>query len=491
LVRRTIDGLVTVLLAGTLLAGCAISRPIWQNGAAAAPPQSLRAPATSPCRFQSARQAVSIALCETFDHPAGIGNRSGELDGTLWGVSRQLGATNFGQGQYNAVAGAIMQRCGRDVHVVPPNDVAICGGRLVEAVNDNGSVTSLAMYPKQPFDIAGRTGTIVFDVSDDSQGSHRVWPELWYTDQPVPDPFVHFSSLQSVPINGFGVRFAAFCPPNVPGCGVRFICPDEPANVGVVTVDSAVVVNNYVSDDSFTDVHKGTISVKDVGCVRASSGPGDMNHFELRVSQNRIDVFGTDAGKTAPLRKIAVISNMKLTLTRGLIWLEDAHYNADKEGFGAPQGIHTFTWDNVGFDGPVLPRDLAFDVLDRLEPVGPLLNLGWAVSPADPKPLSLSVPGVYNVASASAALLTFNLSTYNKVAVKYRVNHGKWLTQPWPFGACYTQNSTVLCGAKTIAVPVNLSDIKTGTNTVAFKTTDEAAIYNVDLVLRGAGGINR
>ena len=50
------------------------------------------------------------------------------------------------------------------------------------------------MYPKQPFDIAGRTGTIAFDVSDDSHGNHRAWPELWYTDQPVPAPFDHFSS---------------------------------------------------------------------------------------------------------------------------------------------------------------------------------------------------------------------------------------------------------------------------------------------------------
>jgi len=489
--RRTAERLTVLLLASILLAGClSTSRTILPDGAAASPAQSRRI-ASSPCRFQSAPKPVSVAFCETFDHPAGIGNRSGELNGTLWGVSRQLGATNFGQGQYNAVAAATMQRCGRSLQVTPPNDVAICGGRLVEAVNDNGSVTSLAMYPKQPFDIAGRTGTIVFDVSDDSQGAHRVWPELWYTDQPVPDPFVHFSSLQSVPVNGFGVRFAAFCPPNVPGCGVRFICPDEPANVGVVTVDSAVVVNHYVSDESFTDVKPGPISVKQVGCVKASSGPGDMNHFELRVSQNEIVVFGTDAGKTAPLRKIAIIGNMKLTLTRGLIWLEDAHYNANKEGFGTPQGIHTFAWDNVGFDGPVLPRDLAFDVLDRLEPVGPLLNLGWAVSPGDPKPLALKVPGVYNVANASAALLTFNLSTYNKVAVTYRINHGKWLTQPWPFGACYTQNSFVLCGAKTMAVPANLADVKTGTNTVEFKTTDEAAIYNVDLVLRGAGGIDR
>ena len=178
------------------------------------------------------------AFCETFDAPAGIGNRSGDLNGTLWGVSRQIGGTNFGQGQYYDASPTTMALCGQSVPVQPPRDVAICDGRLVEAQTDQHGVTSLAMYPKQPFDIAGRTGTITFDVSDDSHGNHRAWPELWYTDQPVPAPFTHFSSLQSVPRNGFGVRFAAYCPPNVPGCGVRFICPDEPADVGVVTVDS-------------------------------------------------------------------------------------------------------------------------------------------------------------------------------------------------------------------------------------------------------------
>ena len=472
------------------LAGCAT------HGAGIVPGGSTpkaRSPAVKPspgagCRFHSAPQPAQVAFCETFDGPAGIGNRSGDLNGTLWGVSRQLGPTNFGQAQYDAATPAVMQKCGRNVRVQPPNDVAICDGLLSDAVDDGGTVTSLAMYPKQPFDIAGRTGTIVFDVSDDSGGQHRAWPELWYTDAPVPDPFVHFSSLQTVPKNGFGVRFAAFCPPNVPGCGVRFICPDEPESVGVVTVDSAVVINKYVSDDSFTDVNEGTISVKAVDCVKASSGPGDLNHFELRVSQNEIDVYGTDAGKIAPLKKIAVITNMSLTLTRGLIWLEDAHYNANKEGDGPGQGTHTFTWDNVGFDGPLLPRDLAFDVSDALAPVGPLLNLGWAVSPASSTPLTLQVPGVYNVGDAQAALLTFNYSTYNKVAVTYRVNHGAWQTQPWPFGRCYTQNSFTLCGTKTIAVPVPLADVKTGTNTVQFKSTDATAIFNVDLVLRGAGG---
>jgi hypothetical protein len=429
------------------------------------------------------------AFCENFNAPDSIGNRSGDLDGTLWGVSRQLGAVNFGQQQYYDVSPTTMQHCGQAITVQPPNDVEICNGQLAEAVSDQHGVTSLAMYPKQPFDIAGRTGTITFDVSDDSHGNHRAWPELWYTDQPVPAPFVHFSSLQSVPKNGFGVRFAAYCPANVPGCGVRFICPDEPADVPVITVDSAVVVNNYVSNDSFTDVAPGPIKVTQVGCVKASRGPGDMNRFQLRVSQNEIDVYGTDAGTRAPLKKIAVITNMALTLTRGLVWIEDVHYNGDKDG--PDQGTHTFTWDNVGFDGPVLRQDLAFDILDNLAPIvnyPGLLNLGWNVPLTNAVPLTLTVRGVYNVPKAAGALLTFNYFTYNPVTVSYRVNNGPWHDQPWPFGACYTQNGFVLCGAKTIAVPVPLSEVLPGTNTIQFRSTDAMAIANIDLVLQGAGG---
>ena len=69
-------------------------------------------------------------------------------------------------------------------------------------------VTVMALYPKQPFDFANRTGKITFDVSNDTQGTHTVWPELWVTDKPVPAPFVHFIPGMQ-PQHGFGVRFAA------------------------------------------------------------------------------------------------------------------------------------------------------------------------------------------------------------------------------------------------------------------------------------------
>ena len=163
---------------------------------------------TGPCGLTAA------AFCATFDRPAGIGNRSGQLDGVVWGVSRQLGFFNLGQHQYDAAVRSlqIAGSCPRTT-VTVESDIEVCDGKLNEVVNDNpdvtvvnqdtmsddGTVTSLAMYPKQPFDFAGRTGRVVFDVSDDSGGSHAAWPEFWITGAPAPDPFAHLSSLLARP----------------------------------------------------------------------------------------------------------------------------------------------------------------------------------------------------------------------------------------------------------------------------------------------------
>jgi hypothetical protein len=197
-----------------------------------------------------------------------------------------------------------------------------------------------------------------------------------------------------------------------------------------------------------------------------------------------------------------VIANAGLTITTGLVFMEDNHYNANKTSNG--QGAHTFTWDNFAFDGPVLPRDLAFDVLDRLTPVGGgypgLLNMGWGFGGFDqsplPPPLTITVPGVYNVADATAAFLTFNFIDDNYANlgtpapfISYSVNNGAPQLAPFPFGACAVQNGGPACSEYTIAVPVNLSDVVTGTNTVTLTATDGAGIVNVDLILHGAGGI--
>jgi hypothetical protein len=428
------------------------------------------------CSLQLA--ASPLAFCDTFDAPAGIGNRSGDLNGHVWGVSRILGETNFGQGTANAAPPTTLLGCGGTSTVLPPRDVIICNGQLREATNDNasgmfdaGTVTVLAMYPKQPFDFAGRTGTVGFDVSNDTHGTHAAWPEFWMSDTPVPAPFNHFDSWIAFPQHGFGVRFAAQVGPGQYG-----FCPNHD-NTSRWTVDSAVVVRNYVYEDTNGFGTRSSLTVTPLDCVTSPPDySGVMNHVELRINQNQIDVFATDAGTTTPLKHIAVVKNANLTLTRGLIWLEDAHYNADKGG--APsQRMHTFVWDNVAFDGPFTYRDLSFDAPDAVVPVGSngVINLGktsWANQSS-----TWNVPAMPAGPSAAAVRVLFNFFHYDPPnALNVTVN-GHPHVAPWPYPE--RQGFTW----RTLAVTIPISDLVAGTNTVTIGADQPITTSNVNIVL--------
>lgn len=415
----------------------------------------------------------------------GIPSRTGDLDPNVWGVSRATGEVNFGQGQYNNWASTLLQKCdGTTLRVLPPNDIIICNGQLRQASNDNlsgifdlGTVTVLAMYPKQPFDFEGRTGTVAFDISNDTNGPHAVWPEFWVTNLPVPTPFNHFDSWQALPQHGFGIRFAAGCAPNDLG-----MCPNtNNLDKKRWTVDSAVVVRNYVMDDTNgLGGVRTNMKVKQLDCVIASPGPnGPLNHVELRISQNQIDVYATDAGVAptpATLKHIAVVTDANLSFTRGLIWLQDVHYNADK-GVAPSQREHTFTWDNVEFDGPFTYRDFSYDALDNNSP-GPngSVNLGklsyksqissWDVlnMPSNPK--------------AAAVRVLFNFWHGDKISnINITVN-GHPHTWAWPY-----PDSNVGTW-RTNAITIPLSDLVVGTNVVTVSTPDAAIVVaNVNIVL--------
>jgi hypothetical protein len=247
----------------------------------------------------------TVIFCDTFDTVSpGISSRTGALDPNVSGVSRASGNVNLG-GQFNTWPAVHLLGCTSTTVVVPPNDVIICNGRLREAQNDNlsgvfdaGTVQVLAMYPKQPFDFAGRTGTVAFDVSNDTAGTHSAWPEFWLTDLPDPAPFKHFPSWLAYTPNSLGVRFGGGAGPGNGGGNCR-----NPANFNVQhwTVDSAVVVRNNIPEDSDGNgptfgSHTGP-PVTQLDCVTAPSGPnGGLNHVELRISQNQIDVYASDAG---------------------------------------------------------------------------------------------------------------------------------------------------------------------------------------------------
>ncbi len=439
--------------------------------------------ASTGCGMQLATSPT--IFCDTFDAPAGIGNRAGDLDGNVWGVSRATGLFNLG-GQYNDWNATLIQKCdGTTALVNAPNDVIICNGQVREASNDNnsgqfeaGTVTVLAMYPKQPFDFAGRTGTVSFDVSNDTAGSHAAWPEFWLTDLPIPAPFNHFATWISLPKNGFGVRFSANAPVGNPG-----LCPNG-NNLDKLrwTVDSAVVVRDYVMDDTQGYGTRSSMAVQQLDCVIEPSGPNQMNHVELRISQNQIDVYATDAGVAATpatLKHIAVVTNANLTLTRGLIWIEDAHYNADKGDPARPsQREHTFAWDNVAFDGPFTYRDFSYDALDNTLP-GPngSVNLG--------KMSQANQTSTWNVANmpanpqGTAARVLFNFTGEahpNATTINVTVN-GNAHSVAWPYPDQVTNTW------RTFAVTIPLTDLVPGTNVVQLGADTAQIFTNVNIVL--------
>jgi len=446
-----------------------------------------QAPASTPTANACGMQLgdTPAVFCDTFDAPAGTTSRAGDLNANVWGASRQIGGgTNFGQGEYKQWNSTAIQKCdGSTPTVNSPDDIIICNGQLREASNDNnsgvfdpGDVTSLAMCPKQPFDFAGRTGTVSFDVSNDTAGSHAAWPEFWISDLPVPDPFNHFDSWQSLPANGLGIRFHAQAP-----IGMWGTCPNG-NNLDQYrwTVGSVAVVRNYVLDD--TDGYgPGIVKATPLDCVTVSSGPGQMNHVELRIWQSQIDVYATDAGVAATpatLKHISVITNANLTLTRGLIWIEDVHYNADKAGTDRPsQRQHTFSWDNVAFDGPFTYRDFAYDALDDTAPgLNGSVNLGklsgpnqtstWNVAglPANPHPAAVRV------------LFNFNGSLNPNPTVLNVIVNGHAHATPWPYP---DQLETPRSGAVTIPV----TDLVAGTNVVQLGADTMEVFSNVDIVL--------
>lgn len=446
----------------------------------ATPDPSFASLAASQCGLPQA------AFCDTFDQPAGTGTRSGDLDGTIWGASRTTGYTNFGQSEYNAWAPTQLQGCAGTTTVVPPHDILICNGQLREAVNDNpsgqfenGGVMTLAVYPKQPFDFVGRTGKVVFDVSNDTAGIHAAWPEFWLTDTPAPAPFTHFDSWQAVPQNAVGVRFAASVGPNQFG-----ECPSFPATTRW-TVDSAVVVRNYVVDDTTTPVNRSAMKVAQTDCVVSSTGPGSMNHVELNISQNQIDVYASDAGTMAPLKKIAVISNANLTLSRGLIWLEDAHYNADKGvqgSFTVSQRQHTFAWDNVGFDGPFTYKDLSFDALDNNQTVPPYGQVNLGRFSAANQNASWSVLGMPAGPASQAVRVLFNFFHYAPPNTLQVTVNGHPHAVQWP----YPERTSLTW--RTMAVTIPITELVTGTNIVTIGSDQAIVSANVDIVLVNVSG---
>jgi hypothetical protein len=202
----------------------------------------------------------------------------------------------------------------------------------------------------------------------------------------------------------------------------------------------------------------------------------------VRISQNRLEVWGTDAGSSV-LKQLAVADNLALTLTKGLVWLNDVHYNARKAVEPCECGTqwnHTFVWDNLGFDGPKTYRDLGFDVPDAnvagqpTEHGDATRRVGYQLGTG---PLTLTVTGVRRDQPPTGALIVLNTYSFAPTVPSVSINGNPYIPTPWPAGwTTYAWSS--------IAIPVPLDQIHDGTNTLTFKSADGSTlISNISIIL--------
>ena len=417
----------------------------------------------------------------TNQHTAGT--RSGSLNGVLWGVSRWSNMNNTGQGMYDLWADSTQNQCGNNVQVAPDSDVNVCKGNTVESVNDSGNQTVLAMYPRQPFNFTGRTGTVEFDVSDNSGDPHGAWPTFAITDQPVPAPYG--DNLPGAPTNArnsVGINFVGNCNPSTQWCGAN----RPSGSFSTCEVPKVWATQNYQTVGVTTNID---------GCVLPSTSPGSNNHVEIQISGSRLDIYMSDPGNPSSLRLVGD-AELSMPLTQGLVWMEDVHYNGNKY---CPQVTcqqsDTFTWANLAFDGPVLPRDLGFDAPDSGVYWNAIGQYGTAQNGQPTRDLCYYIPAngtqsfnwsnVSGVGNASGALLVLNYTAAGGETITYNVNGSN---------NTYNNGSTVDSGtgnaAQTLALPIPVSQLRNGANTITLSTNDPGGtiVGNLDIILQGAGG---
>jgi hypothetical protein len=422
---------------------------------------------TNPCGMQLNQQQV--IFCDTFDFPRAVFNRSGQLDGTVWGVSRLTGAGVEWKD-------SILDGCNgpQAASAAGATDVIICNGQVRTSTDDNHNVTVMAMYPKQPFDWAGRTGTVSFDVTNDTTGGHGAWPEFWITDLPTPAPYSHLFPCDTCTVsrNSFGIRFDAD----------RGSCGNGWRASGTTIVRNWIVEDRGIFDNNTT----GT-QIREKGCATLSSGPnGGLNHVEIRISQNDIDVYASDAGSKT-LKLINTIRNANLSFSKGLIWIGEYHYNASKAHIQDPnipdQTNHTYTWDNVAFDGPATYRDLSFDVLDRTTPIGGgVYKIGWETTPTSPADLNTLPMTSANIAAATNAYLLLHFGKdFTPTTFNYTINGNvNSVANPQPAG---------LVGWRALALPIPLNQLVAGPNNIKLSTNMNSLFQNVNIVLVAAAPV--
>jgi len=430
------------------------------------------------------------AFCDTFDAPATTQGRSGEIDSTHWSAARIQPQFPSAVMEAVGIKSATIPHCrnGLPTQVYPDGDTLVCDPN--DAVGTNHLMVAVAAQnygqnsyrARQPFDFANRTGKIVFDA-DGTNVPLYGWVSVEISEDPVPGPGFDTGpgndEGNQIPRNALEVQFQNKCDgvATVPSVGVRFVA----------------VYNDY----------KGTfITPSSYTCL--TTAPGHLNHFEVTVAQNKVEVYGSDNssdGKAFADPKLMFSTAVDLPFTRG--WVSYTTHNHATLKY-SQQTIDSWVmvWDNAGFDGPVISGSREYEIPDSLTTtINPemktVTNVGYLVADASAAPNdTLHFSGV-DTTGMTKARLAFSgyylfdsnrdLATTEKYTLRYRFNGGTWRDRPLT-----TAEAGIINGASqgqlAQMADVELTDLVPGDNTIEFVTANVPQNYppvvsNIDLIL--------
>jgi hypothetical protein len=361
---------------------------------------------------------------------------------------------------------------------------------------------------RQPFDFKDRTGKIVFDAAVNRLTPLHGWVSLAITEDPISAPGYAFRGNDEgsiVPRNAIEVHFANF--------------GDETR----MSPRAVHVFRDYVD----------TIHEPPQAAMAPAFKPGKLNHYEFAVSEHSIVVTVTPYSEdgvmfSAPEATFEV--DAEIPFSRGYVHLSVHNHAMIK--YTQPDsssGILDATVaqiDNVGFDGPVLPRGREYEVPDALvafhEPLGDPHNpedlgydLAYVVNDASDGPKQvLHVAGV-DTTSITGARLSF--STWfdfqgggglppEEFAFRARLNGNTWHERKMNAAevAFFKKGPTVVDptgvpigdphsqGRLALMLEIPKEELVPGDNTLEFVTAGIATSYpplvhNIDLLVEARG----
>lgn len=449
---------------------------------------------------------TSPAFCDNFDQgPSVVRGRAGDLNPSKWSAARLAPSDFFGP-VVNPVIAAPIPPCKASfpqASVYPNDDTLICdpsssrSAQLMTAVaiQNYGNNSYLI---RQPFDFANRIGKIVFDVDAVSASNLAAYVEIDLTEDPVPAPtFREFDNFEPgpVPRNGLMMKWSD-------NCG---------SSTNAIGLGNVLVYTNYLSTTLAP-----TFTVNGAGCPRTRQG--FLNHFEIQVSQQHIDIYGSDYstndGQTFPNFRKIYSADLNLPFTRGYVHVAARNHATQKYGFGPAWIYH---WDNVGFDGPIVSNWRSYEIPDNntagTNPAAgnsAIRNLGYRLlDGTNGQPAGIYDPvnrlgpfqfqGV-DLSGATGAKLSMN-AFFNAVSHTanttwgwtLRFNGGTLRTRLLTQAEVQAINTAGSAGNLSLLVDVPVTDLRAGSNTLEMLPVGAPmdyppAVANIDLTLALGGG---